>query len=99
MAIFERLGPEARAAFLLREAFDCDYSEVARIVGKSESACRQLIHRSRAQLRDAHARFRVTPQCRERVLKKSLAAIGSGDRESMLALLAEDVEYVAEAKC
>ena len=99
MAILERLGLEARAAFLLREVFDCDYSEVARLLGKTEAACRQLIHRSRAHLRNVHARFRVTPQCRERVLKRSLAAIVSGDRESVMALLAEDVEYVADVKC
>ena len=99
MAIVERLGPEARATFLLREIFDYDYSEVARMVGKSESACRQLIHRSHEHLRNAHVRFRVTPQCRDRLLKKSLAAIGSGDRQSVLALLAEDVEYVQQAQC
>jgi RNA polymerase sigma factor (sigma-70 family) len=99
MAIFERLGPEARAAFLLREVFDCEYSEVARMLGKTEAACRQLIHRSYAHLRNVQARFRVTPQCRERVLKKSFAAIASGDRQSVLALLAEDVEYMADVNC
>jgi RNA polymerase sigma-70 factor (ECF subfamily) len=99
MAIFERLGPEARAAFLLREVFDCDYSEVARLLGKTEAACRQLIHRSYAHLRDVRARFRLSPLCRDRLLKKCLAAIASGDRQSVLALLAEDVEYTGEVNC
>jgi RNA polymerase sigma-70 factor (ECF subfamily) len=58
-----------------------------------ESACRQLIHRSRARLRDSHARFAVTPECRQRVLKKFLAAIGAGDRQAVLALLEEKIEY------
>ena len=85
--------PEERAAFLLREVFDYDYPEVAQMVDKSESACRQLIHRSRMHLRDSHARFAVTPECRERVLKKFLAAIATCDRQSVLALLAEEIEY------
>lgn len=89
LAVLERLGPEARAAFLLREVFDYDYPEVARMVGKSEPACRQLIHRSRAHLRDCHARFAITPECRERVLNKFRAAIRTGDRQAVLALLAE----------
>lgn len=93
LAVLERLGPEERTAFLLREVFDYDYPEVARMVHKSESACRQLIHRSRAHLRDSQARFAVTPECRERVLKKFLAAIRTCDREAVLALLAEEIAY------
>jgi len=96
LAVLERLGSVERAAFLLREVFDYDYPEVAQMVGKSESACRQLIHRSRARLRDSHARFAVTPECRARVLKKFLAALATGDRQDVRALLAEEVEYVAD---
>ena len=92
-AVLERLGSEERTAFLLREVFDYDYPEVARIVDKSESACRQLIHRARTHLRNSHARFIVTPKCRERVLSKFLAAIDTGDRQAVMALLAEEIEY------
>jgi RNA polymerase sigma-70 factor (ECF subfamily) len=92
-AVLERLGSEERAAFLLREVFDYDYPEVARMVDKSESACRQLIHRSRTRLRDSHARFAVTPECRERVLRTFLAAIATCDPQAVQALLAEDIEY------
>ncbi len=95
LAALERLGPEEWAAFLLHEVFDYDYPEVARMVGKSEAACRQLICRSRAHLCDSRARFAVTPECYERALKTFLAAIGTGDRQAVLALLAEKVEYIA----
>ena len=93
LAVLERLGSEERAAFLLREKFDYDYPEVARLVGKSESACRQLIHRSRTRLRESRAQFTITPECRERVLKKFLAAIATCDRQDVQALLEEEVEY------
>jgi RNA polymerase sigma-70 factor (ECF subfamily) len=87
LAALERLGPEEWPAFLLHEVLDYEYSEVARMIGKSEAACRQLIHRSYAHLRDSRARFAVTPERHERGLKKFLAAIGTGDRQAILALL------------
>jgi RNA polymerase sigma-70 factor, ECF subfamily len=97
LAVLERLGPEERAAFLLREVFDHDYREVAQMLGKAEPACRQLISRARARLRDSRARFRVSSESRERLLRKFLAAIGSGSRQAVMALLAEEVDCMAVA--
>ena len=96
-AVLERLGSDERAAFLLREIFEYDYPEVAELLGKTESACRQLIHRSRTRLRDARARFAVTPECFERVLKKFLAATATYSRQAVMALLAEEIEYMNAA--
>jgi RNA polymerase sigma-70 factor, ECF subfamily len=91
LVVLERLGPEERAAFLLHDVFDYDYPEVARTLEKSETACRQLIHRARARLREPRTRFRVSTESRERLLEKFLVAIGSGSRQAVMALLAEDV--------
>jgi RNA polymerase sigma-70 factor (ECF subfamily) len=96
LAVLERLGPEERAAFLLHEVFDYDYPEVAQILGKSEPACRQMVHRARARVREARPRFAVTAESRERLLEKFLAAAGAGDRKAVMALLAEEVEYTAD---
>src|SRR5258708_36845762 len=57
LMLLERLSPEARAAFLLREVFDADYDEIAKAIGKSEAACRQLVSRANAQLRDDRPRY------------------------------------------
>jgi RNA polymerase sigma-70 factor (ECF subfamily) len=96
LAVLERLGPEEWAAFLLHDVFDYDYPEVAQTLDKSETACRQLIHRARARLREPRTRFRVSTESRERLLEKFLVAIGSGSRQAVMALLAEGVEYVGE---
>jgi len=96
LAVLERLGPEERAAFLLHDVFDYDYPEVAQTLDKAEPACRQLISRARARLRESRARFTVSAESRDRLLKKFLVAIGSGSRQAVMALLAEDVEYMAE---
>jgi len=97
LMILERLGPEERVAFLLHEVFDYDYPEVAQMLGKAEAACRQIIHRARSRVRESRPRFLVSAESRERILKRFLAAIVSGDRKAIMALLAEEVEYVAEA--
>ena len=38
LVLLERLSPEQRAVFLLREVFDYGYDAIAEIVGKSEAA-------------------------------------------------------------
>jgi RNA polymerase sigma-70 factor, ECF subfamily len=91
-AVLERLGREERMAFLLHDVFDYDYPEMAHMLGKSEPACRQLIRRARVRLRESAPRFSVSTESRERILKKLLAAMKSGDRKDVMALLAEGVE-------
>lgn len=90
LAVLERLAPEERAAFLLHEVFDYDYPEVAQMLGKAEPACRQMIHRARVRVRESPPRFSVTVESRERILAKFLAAVSSGDRKAVMALLAEE---------
>jgi RNA polymerase sigma-70 factor (ECF subfamily) len=96
VAVLERLGPEERAAFLLHDVFDYDYQEVAQVLGRTQTSCRQLMHRARARLREPHPRFVVTPKSRERLLNRFLATIRTCDRQAVMALLAEEVEYVVD---
>ncbi|MGG1944731.1 sigma-70 family RNA polymerase sigma factor [Trinickia sp. NRRL B-1857] len=55
--LLERLSPDERAAFVLHEAFDYDYAQIAEVVGKTAAHCRQLAHRARQRLanREQHA--------------------------------------------
>jgi len=92
LAVLERLGPEERAAFLLHEVFDYDYPEVAQALGKAGPACRQMICRARARLRESRTRFKVSTESRKRLLEKFFVAIGTGSRQAVFALLAEEVE-------
>ena len=92
LALMEGLTPEARAAFLLREVFDSDYDEVARVLGKSEAACRQLVHRARTQLKDERPRFPVDRGTHERLLRSFAQAAMKGNLKELKALLAEEAE-------
>lgn len=94
LVLLERLAPEERAAFLLREVFDTSYEEIARVLEKSEVACRQLVHRARLRVRgERAARFRVPPETQERLLERFLDALGAGDRDTLLTLVAGDATW------
>ena len=96
LVMLERLAPEARAAFLLREVFDADYAEVAQTLGKSEAACRQIVHRAKTQIREGQARQRVPPEAHHRLLAGFAEAARRGDFATLQALLAEDAELISD---
>ena len=96
LMLLERLGAEERAAFLLRELFDTPYEEIARIVDRTPSTVRQMVHRARERVRDERARYTVAPDAQERLLERFLDALGSGDRDALLALFDHDVSFVSD---
>jgi len=96
LTLLERLTPEARAAFLLREVFDADYAEVAQALGKSEAACRQIISRARGQLKAQRPRYQVPADTHYRLLAGFAEAARQGDFTRLQALLAEDAELISD---
>jgi len=96
MVLLERLSPIERAAFLLRDVFNCPYSEIARIVGKNEAACRQLIHRARTRVRNDEPRYEANEEDRLRLIEKFMTAVNAGDEETLLSLFAEDVTLTSD---
>lgn len=96
LTLLERLAPQARAAFLLREVFDLGYDELARTLGKSEAACRQLVHRAKAQIRERRPRFSVPRETHLRLLRGFADAAARGDMQGLKALLAEDAELIGD---
>ncbi|QSI34061.1 RNA polymerase sigma-70 factor [Variovorax sp. RKNM96] len=96
LAVLERLAPEARAAFLMREVFDADYDEVALTLGKSEAACRQLVHRAKAQVQDARPRYQVSRETHQRLLRAFADAAARGSMHDLKALMTEEVELIGD---
>jgi RNA polymerase sigma-70 factor (ECF subfamily) len=96
LVLLERLAPEERAALLLRDVFDSGYDEIARVLEKSEPACRQLVHRARERVRGDRSRFAVAPETRERLLERLLAALHADDQDAVLALVAEDATWTSD---
>ena len=84
-----RLAPAERLAFLLREVFGCDYAEVARALRKSEAACRQIVHRARARVRQPARRIAMCRDEEPELAARFITALGAGDREVALAALTD----------
>ena len=96
LVLLERLAPEERAALLLRDVFDTGYDEIARVLGKSEPATRQVVHRARVRARGERKRFPVASETKERLLEQFLAAIRADDKVALLALVAEDATWTSD---
>jgi RNA polymerase sigma-70 factor (ECF subfamily) len=94
--MLERLAPEERAAFLLRQVFDYDYGEIASVLEKSEPAVRQLVHRAGERVRLERPRFEVPRETHKRLLEKFMLAAQSGQREAIRALLADNVSAIGD---
>lgn len=88
--VLEELSPLERAIFLLREAFDYDYAEIAAIVEKSEANCRQLFHRAKTRVQSRAWTEEPAGEKAERVVQQFLEACSSGDLQSFLAVLTDD---------
>jgi RNA polymerase sigma-70 factor (ECF subfamily) len=93
LTLMERLTPEQRAVYVLREAFDFDYAEIASILGKSAAATRQLGHRARKIVSADRPRFAAAPADHRRLTERFLGAITTGDLQALIELLAADVTY------
>ena len=96
LTLLERLAPEERAAFLLHDVFDVGYREIASVVGRSEAACRQMVHRSRVRVRGDRKRFDVSEEVRQDVLQKFLTALEARDEQALLELFAPDATWTAD---
>ncbi len=91
LVLLESLTPVERAVFLLREVFDYEYAEIAKIVDRSEDNCRQLYVRARRHVDEGRPRFEASRQQRDELARRFLAAAEEGDTEALVELLAADV--------
>ncbi|HYK30207.1 MAG TPA: RNA polymerase sigma-70 factor [Streptosporangiaceae bacterium] len=92
LLVLERLSPLERAVFLLHDVFSYDYDETAGIVGRSAATCRQLAHRARQHMDAERPRFEVEAAQRNELAARFFDAVGRGDMEGLVDLLAADVE-------
>ncbi|MEV0619063.1 RNA polymerase sigma-70 factor [Nonomuraea sp. NPDC050404] len=96
LIVLETLSPLERAVFVLREAFDLPFSEIAEIIGRAEPATRQLARRAREHVRDKRPRFDVDAEERRRVTERFMSASAVGDLDALIGLLADQVTMVSD---
>jgi RNA polymerase sigma-70 factor, ECF subfamily len=92
LVMLERLSPVERAVFVLREAFDYGYDEIAEIVGKSVDNCRQLASRARRHVGERKRRFEPSRD----LVRRFVEALQNGDAQPLVELLAADVVFYGD---
>ena len=92
----ERLTPLERAAFLLHDVFDAPFADVARTLGRTEAACRQLAARAREHIKAGKPRYRPSAEEEQRLTSAFLAAALGGDESVLRGILAQDVVMHAD---
>jgi len=93
LVLLESLTPVERAVFVLREAFDFGYDEIAEIVGKSEANCRQIATRARRHVDRRRPRYEPSREQRDELMRRFVAALQEGETGPLVELLAADVEF------
>src|SRR5918912_3535478 len=97
LVVLETLSALERAVFLLREAFAMPYAEIGEVLGRSESAVRQLSRRAREHVREGRPRFDADQEERRRVTERFLEAAAGGDTDALMDVLAPGVTLVADS--
>jgi RNA polymerase sigma-70 factor (ECF subfamily) len=90
LVLLERLAPTERAAYVLYEAFDYPYPQIAQILQTTDVNARQLVSRARKHI----ARSRCRPANRDgnrRLLQAFVAAAGHGDVDDLEKFFASEV--------
>lgn len=92
----QRLGEEERAAFILREAFDAGYDEIAAALGKSEAACRQMVSRAHKRLQESGPRFDASAGQVQDLIARFFAAAAADDGAAAIRLFAPDAVAISD---
>jgi len=86
--LLERLSPAERAVYVLREAFDYPFREIAEVLGMSEANARQVARRARSHLIEQR-RGPVESADRDGLLDAFLDAARAGDMAGLVDLLTD----------
>ena len=92
----ERLGPEERAAFILHEAFDIAYADIAQTLGKTPEHTRQLVSRARKRIQASGPKFDTPAHQATELMMRFAAATQAEDQVGVMALLAPDAVALSD---
>ena len=96
LVLLERLTPTERAVFVLREALDFDYPEIAELLGKQEANCRKLMSRARSKMGITEEEPVAAELVETEWVSRFLTSLELGNVDQMLSLLTEDVMLVSD---
>ncbi len=96
LTLMERLSPNERAVYVLREAFDYPHREIAELLDITEAAGQQIFHRAKKHIADGKARTEIDEAAARRIVEEFLAAATSGRTEPLVRLLTADAIAIGD---
>ena len=96
LIVLDALTPAERLAFVLHDLFGVSFDEIARIVGRSPMAARQLASRARRRIQGREAASREELARQRELVDAFVAALRAGDFEGLVALLDPDFSVRAD---
>jgi RNA polymerase sigma-70 factor (ECF subfamily) len=96
LTLLERLTPNERAVYVLREAFDYPHREIAEILDITEAASQQIFHRAKKHVADGKARIEIDETAARRIVAEFLAAATSGRTEPLVRLLTDNAIAIGD---
>ncbi|MEV7058208.1 RNA polymerase sigma factor SigJ [Streptomyces microflavus] len=96
LALMERLTPNERVVYVLREAFDYPHQRIAEILDITEASCQQIFHRAKKHIAEGKARTEIDEAAARRIVEEFLAAATSGRTEPLVRLLTSDAIAIGD---
>ncbi|MFC9993521.1 RNA polymerase sigma factor SigJ [Nocardia sp. NPDC127526] len=96
MLCLETLTPTERAVYVLRDAFDLGYDEIADTVGRPAATVRQIALRARRHIAVRRPHRTVSAEVARTVTESVRRALETGDSQALLAVLAPDAVLISD---
>lgn len=94
--LLERLRPEERAAFLLREVFGVGYGPIADVLERSEASCRQMVRRARLRVREGPRLVEASAAEKADLAGRFVRAIEARSHDELMELLAPEATHLTD---
>ncbi|WP_367043608.1 RNA polymerase sigma factor SigJ [Streptomyces sp. Je 1-332] len=96
LTLMERLSPNERVVYVLREAFGHSHREIAEMLDITEASGQQIFHRAKKHVADGKARTEIDEATAQRIVEEFLAAATSGRTEPLVRLLTQDAISIGD---
>ncbi|NBH04752.1 RNA polymerase sigma-70 factor [Amycolatopsis sp. SID8362] len=96
LTLLERLSPQERAVYVLREAFGYSHGEIAEVLDLTEANSQQVYRRAKQHLATGRRRPAVDAAAARKVVEEFLAAALSGNTDSLVRLLTDDAVAIGD---
>jgi RNA polymerase sigma-70 factor, ECF subfamily len=93
LAVLERLSPLERVVFVLHNAFDLTFDEIAPVARRNATTCRKIYSRARARIVEERPRFTVDRERHRALLRSFDEAARTGDTAKLISLLDDNVVF------